>query len=255
VLVDRRGVLAGILNGADYREWNPATDPHLPRNYDPRTVEAGKAACKAALQQELGLAPSPRTPLLGFIGRLADQKGLDLIADVLQTWLEKDVQWVLLGTGEPKYHEFFSRLAATWPRKVAVRLEFSNPLAHRIEAAADVFLMPSRFEPCGLSQLYSLKYGTVPVVRATGGLADTIVDATPATLAAGTANGFSVTDHTAISLAASLGRACEAYAQPATWRKLIATGMAQDWSWGRSALEYVKLYERTLARLREPVSA
>ena len=171
VLQHRRDVLSGILNGMDANEWNPASDPHLPARYDAESVAVGKPICKAGLQKELGLPASPRTPLLAAVGRLTDQKGFDLIAEVIQRWVEtNDAQWIILGTGQPKYHRLFESLAQRYPQKVAVRLEFSNPLAHRIEAGADLFLMPSRYEPCGLNQLYSLKYGTVPVVRATGGL-------------------------------------------------------------------------------------
>ena len=140
------------------------------------TVSLGKAACKAALQKELGLPQVADVPLVSSVGRLDDQKGFDLIAELLQRWVQtSDVQWVILGTGQPKYHKLFEGLAQRYPDKIAARLEFSNPLAHRIEAGSDMFLMPSRFEPCGLNQMYSLKYGTVPIVRETGGLADTIV--------------------------------------------------------------------------------
>jgi starch synthase len=254
VLQFRRDVLSGIINGVDDREWEPSTDGHLPRKYDAKSVEAGKAACKASLQQELGLAAAPRTPLVAFIGRLTEQKGLDLIAEVLNKGIDAE-QWVILGTGEPKYQDLLARLAAANPGKVALRLEFSNPLAHRIEAGADIFVMPSRFEPCGLNQLYSLKYGTVPLVRATGGLADTITDATEENLAAGTATGFTVGEHSAQALAAGLKRACEAYRRPELWRAIVAAGMRQDWSWGRSAREYAALYERTLARAQEALYA
>jgi len=177
VLRHRVDDLFGILNGADYDAWNPATDPFLGENgYDATNFSVGKAACKAALQSDLGLPVRPEVPLLATVGRLADQKGLDLIARVMQQWAtEVDAQWVLLGTGDAKYHQVFGKLAAEHPEKIAVRLEFSNALAHQIEAGADMFLMPSQYEPCGLNQLYSLKYGTVPVVRATGGLADTVV--------------------------------------------------------------------------------
>ena len=176
VLQYRRDVLSGILNGIDETEWNPATDRHLPVQYDVSTVSLGKAACKAALQKELGLPQVADVPLVSTVGRLDDQKGFDLIAEVLQRWVQtSDVQWAILGTGQPKYHKLFEGLAQRYPNKIAARLEFSNPLAHRIEAGSDMFLMPSRFEPCGLNQMYSLKYGTVPIVRETGGLADTIV--------------------------------------------------------------------------------
>ena len=161
VLQYRREVLSGILNGIDEAEWNPATDRHLPVQYDATTVKSGKAACKAALQKELGLPQIAGVPLVSNVGRLDDHKGLDLIAEVIQRWVQtSDVQWAILGTGQPKYHKLFEGLAQRFPDKVAARLEFSNPLAHRIEAGSDIFLMPSRFEPSGLSQMYSLKYGT-----------------------------------------------------------------------------------------------
>jgi len=239
MLRHRRDALSGILNGIDAREWDPATDQHLAANYDAKTVAQGKPLCKAALQVELGLPQSPDTPLIGLIGRLADQKGFDLVAEVIQQWVQTiDAQWVILGTGEPKYHELFEMLAERFPQKVAARLEFSNPLAHRIEAGADIFLMPSRYEPCGLNQLYSLKYGTVPVVRSTGGLADTIDDQ----------NGFSFQEYGPLALSETLRRAYETYHQKDAWNRLISTGMEQDWSWAHSAKEYVELYNTTLAR-------
>jgi starch synthase len=250
VLQQRRGALTGIINGVDYRQWDPAIDPHLPARYDASTWRAGKAACKAALQEELGLAASPDAPLVAFIGRLAEQKGIDLLAPVIQRGEPAEVQWVVLGTGEPKYQQSLARLAAERPKQVAVRLEFSDRLAHRIEAAADMFAMPSRFEPCGLNQLYSLRYGTPPIVRNVGGLANTIVDATEENLAAGTATGFVAPEHTAAALAAALRRAVDLHRQPEAWGRLVATGMRQDWSWARSAREYVALYEdvRSAAR-------
>jgi starch synthase len=155
-----------------------------------------------------------------------------------------------LGTGDAKYQQLLSTLAERHPNKVIARLSFSDPLAHRIEAGADMFLMPSRYEPCGLNQLYSLKYGAVPVVRATGGLADTITDATRETLAAGTATGFSFREYEALALSETLKRAMETYAQPAIWSQLIETGMRQDWSWARSAQQYVELYQKIAARAR-----
>lgn len=256
VLQQRRDVLTGIVNGVDYSIWNPGTDRFLAQTYDPGGVAAGKAACKAALQAELGLPQAPRTPLVGLVGRLAEQKGIDLVADVVQDWVRtSDVQWAFLGTGEPKYEQLFAQLAERYPQRVAARVAFADDLAHRIEAGADMFLMPSRFEPCGLNQLYSLKYGTVPIVRATGGLADTVTDATRETLAAGTATGFSFREYSPLALAETLSRACEAYAQPAVWAQLVDNGMKQDWSWDRSAREYVKLYRSLLARTPQPVLA
>ncbi len=256
VLQQRREVLSGIVNGVDYRIWDPATDPHLPKNYDERSVVEGKAACKAALQAELGLPSAPDVPLVGLIGRLVDQKGIDLVAEVVQDWVRSnDVQWVILGTGEARYHQLFATLAERFPQKVAARLAFSEPLAHRIEAGADIFLMPSRFEPCGLNQLYSLKYGAVPVVRGTGGLVDTITDTTPQSLADGTATGFSFRETEVLALAETLRRAINTYRQADTWRQIVANGMRQDWSWGRSAQQYVQLYQSTLTRVRAPLIA
>ncbi len=248
-------MLWGILNGVDYGVWNPATDRHLAANYDPDSVEKGKPICKAALQRELGLRPQPDAPLVGMIGRLDRQKGFDSVAKVIPAWVEtSDVQWVILGTGDPKYEQQFGTLGERFPEKVAARLEFSDELAHRIEAGADVFLMPSRYEPCGLNQMYSLKYGTVPVVRRTGGLADTIVDCNERSLAEGTANGFSFPDDDAEALSEALGRACDAYRRPEVWRQLIHTGMRQDWSWTRSAKEYTGLYERIVSRKQSLVT-
>lgn len=250
VLASRAGDLYGVLNGVDYREWNPEHDPHLPVRYSVENWAHGKAACKMALQREMGLPTRPEVPLLGLVGRLADQKGLDLVEEVIQRWVDsEDAQWVILGTGEPKYHELFGRLARNHPNKVAARLTFSNALAHRIEAGCDIFVMPSRFEPCGLNQLYSLRYGAVPVVRATGGLADTITDATPQNLAAGTANGFVFEEYHSSALEHALRRACNAYRhQPKVWEQLVTTGMRQDWSWARSAAIYEELYAKTIEK-------
>ncbi len=252
VLLQRRAVLSGIINGVDYSLWNPDTDANLPTNYGPTSVREGKAKCRAALQQELGL---PRdnggAPVVAFIGRLTDQKGIDLIAAVIQEWVQtSNVQWAILGTGEPKYQELLQTLAKRFPQKVAVRFEFSERLAHLYEAGADMFLMPSRFEPCGLNQLYSLKYGTVPVVRATGGLADSVVNTTDETLASGTATGFTFHDYSSFALSETLRRAVALFTRGDVWNRIVATGMKQDWSWHRSAKEYVALYERTLARMR-----
>jgi starch synthase len=260
VLRQRSDELTGIVNGADYNVWNPATDPHLPpwpgtganerANYDVSNWEHGKAACKAALQRELGLPEAPRTPVIALIGRLADQKGWDLVIEVLRRWAtDMDAQWVILGTGEPFYHDVLGQLSREYPNRIAARLEFSEGLAHRIEAGADIFLMPSRYEPCGLNQLYSLKYGTVPVVRATGGLVDTVTDMTPETLQQRTATGFSFEAMNASVLEATLRRAVETYWQnAAAWRQLVETGMQQDWSWKASAQRYVEVYAAAISR-------
>ena len=256
VLQHRRDALSGILNGIDEKVWNPDTDPHLPANYDAENVAEGKSLCKAALQKELGLPREADAPLVGMIGRLDDQKGFDLVAKVIPEWVAKaDVQWAMLGQGEPKYHRLFENLAERFPQKVAVRLERSEELAHRIEAGADMFLMPSRYEPCGLNQMYSLKYGTVPIVRETGGLADTIVDANEQTLGSGTANGFSFVENKPQALSETLTRACNTYRRGEVWSGIVATGMRQDWSWNHSAKEYVRLYQRTIARTKQAVYA
>jgi starch synthase len=255
-LQHRRDDLFGIINGADYDEWNPAIDEFLgSHNYDAESFNGGKAACKRALQNEMCLPVEADTPLIAVVSRLADQKGLDLIARVMQQWASENrsAQWVILGTGEPRYHQVLGQLAAEHHQRIAVRLEFSNELAHRIEAGADMFVMPSQYEPCGLNQLYSLKYGTVPVVRATGGLADTVVNASEETLANRTATGFSFTEYTALALSNALERACAMYQQKDLWHKLMATGMHQDWSWNTSARKYSELYEQTLAKVRRGV--
>ncbi len=250
VLQYRREVLSGILNGIDETDWNPAKDRHLPAKFDATTVSLGKAACKAALQKELGLPQVAGAPLVSAVGRLDDQKGFDLIAEVIQRWVQtSDVQWVILGTGQPKYHKLFEGLAQRFPDKIAARLEFSNPLAHRIEAGSDIFLMPSRFEPCGLNQMYSLKYGTLPIVRETGGLADTIVGYGSPLAKSAPANGFSFQECSPLALSETLRRACDLFRlNSEQWKKLVDTGMRQDWSWGRSAKKYVDLYLKALTR-------
>lgn len=247
VLRHRSEDLEGIINGISYTDWNPVTDPFLASNYDADTWQQGKPLCKAALQRRANLPVDPAVPVLGLIGRLAEQKGWDLLMDVIPRWLEREnAQWIILGTGEPVYHDALSRLARKSPDKIAVLLEFSNELAHQIEAGADAFLMPSRYEPCGLNQMYSLRYGTVPIVRSTGGLADTITDATPTALAAETANGFRFDDMVARQLDHAIQRACDMYRnEPATWARLVEIGMKQDFSWANSATQYLDLYKRT----------
>ena len=249
ILRYRRDDLHGIINGVDYSDWNPASDPHLgDHQYDHVSYSVGKAACKQELQRLLGLPIRAEVPLIASVGRLAEQKGFDLLAEVMPHWLQHvNAQWVVLGTGDAKYHGLLSDLAARFPQKIAVKLEFSNELAHRIEAGADMFVMPSRYEPCGLNQLYSLKYGTVPVVRSTGGLADTITDCTEQSLAEGTASGFSFEPYTTVALEEALQRARSAFANPVIWQQLIQNGMQQDWSWASSARQYDQLYARTLS--------
>ncbi len=257
VLGYRSNVLSGIINGVSYDAWNPATDPHIASNFNQTDWQTGKLSCKTDLQERLNLPTKSDVPLIGLVGRLADQKGFDLVAQVMKHWVaSRDVQWAILGTGEPSYHELFEQLSSEHPEKVAAKLEFSNEWAHQIEAGADIFLMPSRYEPCGLNQLYSLKYGTVPVVHATGGLADSISDASPDNLAAQSANGFSFDVYEAAALERTLDRACEMYRNDKpTWNQLVNTGMQQDWSWAESARKYAELYESTIARANSAVCA
>jgi len=255
ILQHRAGNLTGIINGVDYTQWSPAADRYLDGNrYDERTYPTGKVGCKRDLQTLLGLPVQPDVPLLAAIGRLVDQKGFDLITRVMRHWAERvDAQWAILGAGEPRYHEALSSLAKEFPHRVAVRLEFSDEMAHRIEAGADIFVMPSQYEPCGLNQLYSLKYGTVPVVRSTGGLRDTVVNTTQQSLADGTATGFSFEEYTSQALAETLDRACRAYREKPVWNQLMETGMQQDWSWRHSAEQYAEVYQRTIARGPLPI--
>ena len=242
LLQARRERLVGILNGIDHGVWDPATDPYLEHHYDAANLE-GKALEKAALQRSLGLAALDDRPLLGIVGRLVEQKGLELILPALGDILAKPAQVVVLGTGERRYEEQLQAVARAHPDAMAVILAYDESLAHRIEASADIFLMPSLFEPCGLNQLYSLRYGTLPLVRAVGGLADTVVDATPQALADGTATGFVFGPPDSGEFMSALARAIALWRDQASWRRLQATAMAQDFSWQRSAARYLELYD------------
>lgn len=247
VLRDRRADLFGILNGVDYATWDPSSDRLIAATYAADDL-SGKRKCKAQLQRAFYLPAVANVPLLGMVTRLADQKGLDLVAAVIEELLRAGVQFVLLGTGDPHYHQLFESLAARHPQQVGVRLGFDNTLAHQIEAGADLFLMPSRYEPSGLNQLYSLRYGTVPVVRRTGGLADSIVDLTPQTLRDGAANGFVFDEYAPQALLGALRRALATFKDQHTWQRLQQTGMRADFSWARSARKYLTLYERARAK-------
>lgn len=244
----RASDLFGIVNGIDTSIWNPAIDPLLAERYVAENPEPGKAACKAQLQRRLGLPERPEVPLFAQIGRLDPQKGWDLLATVADDLLDDDVQMVVLGEGQPRYHDLLDRLSNRHPGKLRAVLEFLPPLAHHIEAGADLFLMPSLYEPCGLNQLYSLAYGTVPIVHSTGGLADTVVDATYETLSRGTATGFAFREPTPEAFRGAIQRALQIWPDRAAWRKLVQTGMRQDWSWDKSARAYLHLYEQIVAR-------
>lgn len=257
VLKHRADSLTGILNGVDYETWNPETDSFVPLQYGAKTWNAGKATCKQQLQETLGLAVEPNTPLLGMVSRLAEQKGLDFVLDAMRSWVEHaDAQWVILGTGDRRIESELEQLAELYPHRVAAKLEFNESIAHQIEAASDMFLMPSRYEPCGLNQMYSLKYGAVPIVHATGGLYDTVDNVSEESLANGSANGFSFAEFNSAAFEATLQRACEIYRNdPETWRKIVTTGMQQDWSWTRSAKHYAELYQQTVSRVRQTICA
>lgn len=247
LLRHRSDRLAGILNGIDTTVWDPAADPFLAAPYDFSRIDA-KAINKAALQRELGLRVDRETPLLGAIGRLTHQKGVDLIASIAPGIVTLPAQLALLGTGDKELERKFTALAGRFPERVAVAIRHDEALAHRIEAGADIFVMPSRFEPCGLNQMYSLRYGTPPVVRATGGLGDTVVDATPRNLAAGAATGFVFGPAEPEELLKALARAVRAWRDPASWRSLQRAGMAQDFGWGHGASRYLDLFQELVAR-------
>ncbi len=249
VLATRRADVTGILNGIDPELWNPETDSALPANYSADTWKEGKPRCKLALQEELHLPQEARVPLVGMISRMTEQKGFDLLRDKMHEFLKEEVQFCFLGTGEPQIEAWLKDLASRYPERVAARIGFDESLAHRIEAGCDAYLMPSRFEPCGLNQMYSLRYGTVPVVRAVGGLADTVIDASDHNLQSGTANGFSFHENTAVALAEALYRVLAMYRNREKWSQLIETGMRQDWSWKPRAQAYLEVYKKALSRL------
>lgn len=248
VLYGRREDLVGILNGVDTETWNPAIDPALPKHYTSETVVEGKQVCKYELQERLGLPVRCDVPLFGLISRLTDQKGLDLIAGCLTDLMRLDLQMIFLGTGDRRYEDLLRQISREYPRKVATTIGFDEPMSHLIEAGCDAFLMPSRFEPCGLNQMYSLIYGTVPIVRAVGGLADSVVDATETNITNGTANGFAFQQYTSEALLRQICRALGFWLDRRTWLQLVRTGMERDWSWHRSAAEYVRVYHRALTR-------
>ena len=245
VLKDRSADLFGILNGIDYNIWDPSVDELIPAKFKPEKL-AGKKKCKNALRKKVKLPMVRRdVPIIGIISRLADQKGFDLIEEVAEDLMALDIQIVLLGTGDEKYHKLFSELHKKYPKKIAALLEFNNEMAHLIEAGSDMFLMPSRYEPCGLNQLYSLRYGTIPIVRKTGGLADTIENANPAK---GTGNGFVFTRYDSREMLNTIKFACEVYRDKNVWEIMMLRGMRQDFSWDASAKKYVELYKKAIAK-------
>ena len=243
IVKGRHHDLTGILNGIDYTEWNPATDEAIPHRYDFKTLDL-KLENKKALLHQIGLPIQESSALIGMVSRLAEQKGFDIIMEAFDALMQLPVQVVLLGVGEKRYHDFFIKAQKRYPGKVSAHLTFDDNLAHFIEAGSDMFLMASRYEPCGLNQMYSLKYGTVPIVRATGGLDDTVEDFDPAT---GRGTGFKFSDYSGEELLRTVKRALQTFADHVAWKKIVRNGMAKDFSWESSAKKYLQLY-RSLAK-------
>jgi starch synthase len=242
VLREKHAVVHGVVNGIDEAVWNPAGDPHIKKQYGIENL-TDKAVCKRSLQRQVGL-PQRKVPLAGIVTRFAEQKGLDIaIASMRNLFASTDIQWVVLGDGDMNLREDVEALADDYPDRVKAQFNYDEDLAHRIIAGSDMILVPSRFEPCGLTQLYALKYGSIPIVRRTGGLNDTVRDCTLETLEAGTATGFVFEKPKQADLTDAINRALELYRDPTAWNQLVRIGMAQDWSWEVSAKRYLELYE------------
>ena len=243
LLSQRADRLAGILNGADYSQWNPARDPHLAANYNPFTTEKKKIN-KRQLQKLYNLPIDDGVPLIGLVGRLVEQKGFDLLLAILPQLFQRRVQVVVLGSGDKSLEHRLEMAVREYPDKLGAHIGYNEALAHQIEGGADMFLMPSRYEPCGLNQIYSLRYGTLPIVRRTGGLANTVVDATEENLARGTATGIVFDEALPDALLHGIDRALALYSQPKPWKKVVFNAMQQDFSWRRSARQYLDLYRK-----------
>ena len=240
VFRERAANLSGILNGADYEVWNPETDQFISQKYS-RSNLSGKKVCKAELQRTFNLPENPDVPVIGMVSRLTAQKGLDLLAEALKELLSSGAQLVLLGTGDKPYQELFRKLHRRYPKKVGVRIAFDEPLSHKIIAGADMLLMPSRYEPCGLTQMYALRYGTIPVVRAVGGLKDTIEEFDPKT---GKGNGFVFNAYEVPDFLGTVERGLSLFNRKNKWLTLMTNAMATDFSWKHSAQQYVELYQK-----------
>ena len=246
VISDRKVLLHGILNGIDTEQWNPETDPALPMNYSAKDTQ-GKATCKASLEVEFGLKPSQNDMLFGVVSRLTEQKGLDLLPLAIVEALKKGGRLVVLGSGDAALEKALKKLAVDYPDQVAVRIGYDENLSHRINGGCDAVLVPSRFEPCGLTQLYGLRYGALPIVSRTGGLADSVIDANPAALAKGVANGFQFQPTSVSGLESALLRAVSLFPDQVTWRKLMKNAMTHPVGWKPSADRYISLYRQVLA--------
>jgi starch synthase len=242
VLRPRSATVTGIVNGVDYSEWSPERDQYIAAPYSAENLN-GKALCKRDLLQQFGLAEDTQWPVVGMISRFINQKGFDLIQQTADRLARENLIMVVLGTGEPEYEAMFRRLNKQYPQKFAVKIAYDNALAHKIEAGSDMFLMPSHYEPCGMNQIYSLRYGTVPIVRAVGGLDDTVEQFDPQTLKG---TGFKFKPYTAEALLDTVQPALKVYSDKNVWQTLMRNGMAQDYSWPNSAREYVKVYERAV---------
>ena len=245
LLSSRSEDLSGILNGIDEQHWNPGTDDCLEQKYDRHSLDK-KSINKTQLQQELSLPVDVAIPMIGMVSRLVEQKGLDIILQSLSAIVDTPFQLVVLGTGETHYEIQLSEWAQIYPDQIKVIIGYDERLAHRIEAASDAYLMPSTFEPCGLNQLYSLCYGTLPIATAVGGLADTVIDASAENIKNKTANGFVLEEQTAAALINAIQRALALYEKPQTWRQLQINGMSGDFSWQSSAKRYIALYQQAL---------
>ncbi len=243
VVRTRSDRLIGILNGVDYSAWSPDKDKLIPMKYSAKDM-GGKHVCKQALLELFGIAPEHAArPVIGIVSRFADQKGFDLIAEKAYEMMKEELSLVVLGTGERKYEELFQALADTFPGRAGVKIAYDNEIAHKIEAGADMFLMPSRYEPCGLNQIYSLKYGTVPIVRATGGLDDTVE---PFDLEHGTGTGFKFAEYSGTAMMNAIRQALHHCTDERIWKRIQLNGMAKDFSWKAPAAEYAKVYEAAL---------
>ena len=252
VLRDRASTVTGILNGVDYDEWSPQTDKFIAAKFSPQDL-SGKAMCKQDLLAAFGIPTADvKLPVIGVVSRFAAQKGFDLIAQIADRLAREEMIVVALGAGDKTYEEMFLRLNKQFPKKIAVKVAYDNAIAHKIEAGADMFLMPSRYEPCGLNQIYSLKYGTVPIVRATGGLDDTIE---PWDARSGKGTGFKFSEYNGESLLLTIKQALSAYRDQTSWQALMRNGMNKDFSWNASAREYGKIYEKVRQMRGAPASS
>ncbi|MCK5523087.1 MAG: glycogen synthase GlgA [Thiomargarita sp.] len=245
LLTIRQAQLTGILNGIDTEVWNPDTDPLINHNYNTKSLLL-KSRNTQELRKKLGLTSSTQTPVIGMIARLIEQKGIDLVLPIIPDMMKSGAQLVVLGSGDKKFEEALQQLAKYYPQQISVTIGYNEELAHQIEAGANMFLMPSKFEPCGLNQMYSMYYGTIPIVRRTGGLADTVIDATPNNIQAKIATGFIFEKENADELLFCIRRALRTFRDKTTWRQLQMTGMNRDFSWQESAKQYVSLYHSIL---------